>query len=168
MPGQGRNLGVAAAHQSLSSLHGSRPARFRSAGSTWITARIWSATPTWYNTPSASVQTAGKPPSSFPERGLRLDYGEDLVSDPNLDAVLEGLLEPLTEDRLPAAEALRLLQAPASEARWMQVSDAESHERTMMFWCRSQDTSLSAAHPLQFSGAPAGDATAGTFHVACH
>lgn len=39
------------------------------------------------------------------------------MADPNLDAVLEGLLEPLTEDRLPAAEALRLLAAPASEAR---------------------------------------------------
>ncbi len=60
---------------------------------------------------------SGKPPSTFPERGLRLDYGEDLISDSNLDAVVEGLLEPLTEDRLSAADALRLLRAPAAEAR---------------------------------------------------
>ena len=46
-----------------------------------------------------------------------MDYGEDLIADTNLDAVVEGLLEPLTEDRLSAADALQLLRAPAAEAR---------------------------------------------------
>jgi len=40
-----------------------------------------------------------------------------LISDPNLDAVLEGLLEPLTADRLSAADALRLLRASPDEAK---------------------------------------------------
>ena len=30
---------------------------------------------------------AGKPPGAFPQDGLRLDYGRDLVADPALDAV---------------------------------------------------------------------------------
>lgn len=40
-----------------------------------------------------------------------------MISDPNLDAVLEGLLEPLTADRLSAVEALRLLRASPDEAK---------------------------------------------------
>ena len=53
---------------------------------------------------------AGQPPSAFPQRGLRLDYGEGLVRDPALAAVLGGLLEPLTDDRMSTREALGLLQ----------------------------------------------------------
>lgn len=60
---------------------------------------------------------SGKPPSSFPERGLRLDYPSDLITDPNLDALVDGLLEPLTEDRLSASEALSLLRAAPDTAR---------------------------------------------------
>ncbi len=60
---------------------------------------------------------AGLPPSEFEGSRLRVEYGSDLVRDPNLDTVLEGLLEPLTEDRLGAAEALQLLRAAPGEAR---------------------------------------------------
>ena len=56
-----------------------------------------------------SQRCAGIPPSGFPQRGLRLDYGEGLVRDPELAAVLSGLLEPLTENRMGSREALGLL-----------------------------------------------------------
>lgn len=64
-----------------------------------------------------------------------------MVTDTNLDAVLEGLLEPLTEDRLPAAEALKLLRAPASEARHV--------VRTMGCACATSRTADSGAINLE-------------------
>jgi hypothetical protein len=63
-----------------------------------------------------TLRPSGKPPSAFPEDGLRLDYGKDLIADANLAAVVRGLLEPLSRDRLSAADALQLLRAPAAEA----------------------------------------------------
>lgn len=35
-----------------------------------------------------------------------------------LEAVLEGLLEPLPEDRMPAEEALAILRGQPRPARW--------------------------------------------------
>lgn len=61
---------------------------------------------------------AGQPPSAFPQRGLRLDYGEGLVRDPELAAVLGGLLQPLTEDRMRTREAMGLLQGKLQAGRW--------------------------------------------------
>ena len=61
-------------------------------------------------------RSAGRPPSSFPQRGLRLDYGDGLVQNAELAAVVGGLLEPLTEDRMRSREALGLLQGSLSAA----------------------------------------------------
>ena len=48
---------------------------------------------------------------------MRLIYSSDLVSDPGLATVLEGLLEPLSRERLPAKDALALLRAPTEDVR---------------------------------------------------
>jgi eukaryotic-like serine/threonine-protein kinase len=54
---------------------------------------------------------AGKPPSEFPHERLRVDVGDALAGvGRDLSAVVEGLLEPIIEDRLTAAQALALLR----------------------------------------------------------
>ena len=51
----------------------------------------------------------GRPPSSFPLDRMRLDLSSVAMS-PQLKAVLEGLLEPVQEDRMSAERALSLLE----------------------------------------------------------
>ena len=58
--------------------------------------------------------TAGKPPSAFPQRRLRLDL-DSLAASPKMQALLTGLLEPAWEDRLTAAEARAMLAGKAVE-----------------------------------------------------
>ena len=67
--------------------------------------------------------SAGKSPSSFPQARMRIDYSSSgLQVSENLDDLLEGLLEPLVEDRLSAEDALLLLseeparRSPARQA----------------------------------------------------
>ena len=60
---------------------------------------------------------AGKPPGAFPQNGLRLDYGDDLIADPALDAVVAGLLEPMVDDRMRAREALGILEGKLAVGR---------------------------------------------------
>ena len=60
---------------------------------------------------------AGKAPGEFPQSGLRLDYGRDLVSDPALDAVVAGLLQPMVDDRMTAREALGILEGKLAAGR---------------------------------------------------
>ena len=66
---------------------------------------------------SRPVPIAGKPPGAFPQDGLRLDYGRELVSDPALDAVVAGLLEPMVDDRMRAREALGVLDGKLAAGR---------------------------------------------------
>jgi hypothetical protein len=56
---------------------------------------------------------AGKVPSEFPQERLRIDFGQQLQVAPDLRAVLEGLLEPLVEERMSAAAALQILRGEA-------------------------------------------------------
>ncbi|CAK0784475.1 hypothetical protein CVIRNUC_007679 [Coccomyxa viridis] len=63
---------------------------------------------------------SGKPPSSFPQDRLRIDFRDVLEVGEQLGAMIEGLLEPLVEDRLSAKDALRILRgeiSPAAVAR---------------------------------------------------
>ena len=71
---------------------------------------------TMLKTPHARgpLRRAGRRPYEFEARGLNIVYPDSLVEDPALAAVLEGLLEPLVDSRLPCAAALRLLRGQAS------------------------------------------------------
>ncbi|KAL4535053.1 hypothetical protein Ndes2526A_g05906 [Nannochloris sp. 'desiccata'] len=51
---------------------------------------------------------SGRPPSAFPVDRMRLDLSS-VVMGPVLESVVEGLLEPVLEDRLSAEEALNIL-----------------------------------------------------------
>lgn len=51
---------------------------------------------------------SGRPPSVFPVDRMRLDLSS-VVMGPVLESVVEGLLEPVLEDRLSAEEALNIL-----------------------------------------------------------
>ena len=68
-----------------------------------------------------ALPPAGQPPSAFPVERMRLDTS-GVTMGPRMEAVVEGLLEPLPEDRLGAAQALALLdgkKAPAAAGgRW--------------------------------------------------
>ena len=52
---------------------------------------------------------AGKPPSAFPQDRLHIDFSQEVNIGRKLAAAVDGLLEPLVEDRLTAAEALDML-----------------------------------------------------------
>ncbi|KAK9834867.1 hypothetical protein WJX81_004804 [Elliptochloris bilobata] len=56
----------------------------------------------------------GRPPSAFPQDRLRLEFRDSVQVSERLAALLEGLLEPLVEERLSAAEALALLRDDAA------------------------------------------------------
>ncbi|KAL0037446.1 hypothetical protein WJX79_008515 [Trebouxia sp. C0005] len=52
---------------------------------------------------------SGKPPSAFPQDRLHIDFSQEVSIGRQLATVVDGLLEPLVEDRLSAAEALEML-----------------------------------------------------------
>ena len=56
-----------------------------------------------------SRDAAGKPPTAFPQDRMRISVGAHVDVTPRLAAVLEGLLDPLVEDRMSAREALDTL-----------------------------------------------------------
>lgn len=53
--------------------------------------------------------SGGKNPSAFPQTRLRIEFRSRITVGPRLATVLEGLLDPLPEDRLTATEAKNLL-----------------------------------------------------------
>lgn len=55
------------------------------------------------------VCNAGKPPSAFPQDRLHIDFSGEVSIGRQLASVVDGLLEPLVEDRLTAADALDIL-----------------------------------------------------------
>ena len=57
-------------------------------------------------------ERAGRAPSSFPQERMRVDVSS-LALPPRLAALIEGLLEPLEEDRMSSADALITLTQPA-------------------------------------------------------
>ncbi|KAL4431634.1 hypothetical protein ABPG77_001476 [Micractinium sp. CCAP 211/92] len=59
---------------------------------------------------------SGRPPSAFPIDRMRIDISAVKMG-ARLEAVLEGLLEPLPEDRMPAEEALAILKGQPRPAR---------------------------------------------------
>ncbi len=52
---------------------------------------------------------AGRQPNEFPQDRMVISFKKAINVSPQLAAVLEGLLEPVLEDRLTAADALALL-----------------------------------------------------------
>eukprot|EP00887_Chlorella_sp_A99_P006661 scaffold3.g6661.t1 len=59
---------------------------------------------------------SGRPPSAFPLDRMRLDFS-GVPMGPRLQAVIDGLLEPVVEDRLTADDALALLAGERRAAR---------------------------------------------------
>ncbi len=94
----------------------------------------------WLLRPDGTSATAGKPPSAFPQRRLRLDLSS-LKASPQMQALLAGLLEPAWEDRLTAAEARAMLAGKAVE-RPLSVDQAvykvEQGVRQLFSWKRLQ------------------------------
>ena len=62
---------------------------------------------------SEHAASAGRKPSSFAQARMRID-GSGLRLPPRIEALVEGLLEPLQEERMTAAQALATLQQPES------------------------------------------------------
>ena len=58
---------------------------------------------------------AGKPPSAFPQDRLHIDFSQEVSIGRQLAGVVDGLLEPLVEDRLTAGEALDMLTPDAEQ-----------------------------------------------------
>ncbi|EFN53197.1 hypothetical protein CHLNCDRAFT_32227, partial [Chlorella variabilis] len=59
---------------------------------------------------------SGRPPSAFPVDRMRTDFSAVKMG-ARLEAVVDGLLEPVPEDRLPAEDALALLTGKPRRAR---------------------------------------------------
>ena len=65
---------------------------------------------------AAPPRLAGQEPGQFPQERLRLDFSRVPMS-PRLRLLLEGLLEPLVEERMTAEQALAVLRGEAAPAR---------------------------------------------------
>ena len=66
---------------------------------------------------------AGKPPNAFPQERMQSSFRGVVDVSPDLATVLEGLLEPVSEDRMPATEAISILSGQpqtASALRYLQ------------------------------------------------
>ena len=84
-----------------------------------------SAVVTWMAMTKQSCWVAGKPPSAFPQDRLHIDFSQEVSIGRQLAGVVDGLLEPLVEDRLTAGEALDMLtpdaeQTPSSSDKYVQ------------------------------------------------
>lgn len=70
---------------------------------------------------------SGKPPSAFPQDRLHIDFSQEVSIGRQLATVVDGLLEPLVEDRLSAAEALEMLTQQDEQSQSVAVqSDRQS------------------------------------------
>ncbi len=58
---------------------------------------------------------AGRSPNEFPQDRMQINFKDVVEVSPSMSAVLEGLLEPLLEDRTTAKDALALLSGKATE-----------------------------------------------------
>ena len=59
---------------------------------------------------------SGRAPSSFPQKGLKVDFEGGVRASPKLTAVIAGMLQPDPGDRIPLAEARSLLRGDAVAA----------------------------------------------------
>ena len=60
---------------------------------------------------------SGRPPGDFPQERFRTDLSElQGIVGPRMQAILEGLLDPHTEDRMTAAQALSVLRGEQDRA----------------------------------------------------
>lgn len=60
---------------------------------------------------------SGKPPNAFPQDRLHIDFSQEVAIGRQLAGVVDGLLEPLVEDRLTAAEALDMLTEEGQQSQ---------------------------------------------------
>lgn len=58
---------------------------------------------------------AGRPPNEFPQDRMQINFKDVVDVSPQMAAALEGLLEPLLEDRVTAKDALALLSGKANQ-----------------------------------------------------
>lgn len=66
---------------------------------------------------TCAVCSAGKPPNAFPQDRLHIDFSQEVAIGRQLAGVVDGLLEPLVEDRLTAAEALDMLTEEGQQSQ---------------------------------------------------
>jgi len=75
------------------------------------------------STLSSGLNSAGKPPSAFPQDRLHIDFSQEVTIGRQLAAVVDGLLEPLVEDRLTPSEALDMLTDGNQQSQSTAVKD---------------------------------------------
>ena len=80
--------------------------------------------------------SAGKPPSAFPQDRLHIDFSQEVTMGRQLAAVVDGLLEPLVEDRLSADEALEMLQQDNQQPQSAVVQQDRWQDQLIMFKCQ--------------------------------
>eukprot|EP00775_Hariotina_reticulata_P004132 gene4130-4379_t len=60
---------------------------------------------------------SGQPPGAFPQQRMRIAYRDRITVGPQLSELLDGLLEPLAEDRLSPQEAIDIATGKAARRR---------------------------------------------------
>lgn len=90
--------------------------------------------------------SAGEPPSAFPQRRLKVDFSRVHMSQ-RLETLLTGLLQPAWEDRPTAAQAQKVLDGRADSSQQQRRQDRFSQN----VWERSGGESRSSGSGRQVS-----------------
>ncbi|KAF6262994.1 kinase-like domain-containing protein [Scenedesmus sp. NREL 46B-D3] len=72
---------------------------------------------------------SGQPPGAFPQQRMRIGYRDRVTVGKQLGELLDGLLEPLAEDRLTPQEALDVASGKAGKRRKQAAAAAAQHKR---------------------------------------
>ena len=94
------------------------------------------------------VNDAGKPPSAFPQDRLHIDFSQEVNIGRKLAATVDGLLEPLVEDRLTAAEALDMLTEDVEQPQ----ASSSAKDRSSMNYTADCLSCMSMKHSVMQDG----------------
>lgn len=81
---------------------------------------------------------SGQPPFAFPQERMRINWRGKVSVGPVLDRLLQGLLEPILEDRITSDEGLAILEGRGAARRTLPTEEPDKGSNIRGGWVRSR------------------------------